>query len=110
MIVKRASDVQPAHIDEAPGITIRWLISKDDDAPNFAMRLFELDVGASSPYHTHPWEHEVFILQGHGVVRTAGKETSIESGDVVYIAPKEEHQFMNSGQEPFHFLCLIPID
>jgi len=49
---------------------VRWLISKKDGAENFAMRLFEIQPGGYSPLHQHDWEHEVFILDGSGVVGT----------------------------------------
>jgi quercetin dioxygenase-like cupin family protein len=52
----------------AKGVSVRWLITKKMGAPNFAMRLFEVDQNGSSPNHEHPWEHEVFILDGEGRV------------------------------------------
>jgi quercetin dioxygenase-like cupin family protein len=39
-------------------------------APNFVMRLFEIDPDGYSPFHTHAWEHEVFVLEGEGTVLT----------------------------------------
>ncbi|WP_303898629.1 MULTISPECIES: hypothetical protein [Thermoflexus] len=27
---------------------------------------------------------------------------------MIYIAPQEIHQFVNIGEEPFGFLCVIP--
>jgi quercetin dioxygenase-like cupin family protein len=33
----------------ARGVTIRWLISHKDDAPNFAMRLFEVAPEGHTP-------------------------------------------------------------
>ena len=36
-------------MEGAEKVTIRWLISKDDGAPNFAMRLFDMEPGGHSP-------------------------------------------------------------
>jgi len=47
---------------------IRWLITKEMGAPNFAMRLFEISPRGFSPLHTHAWEHEIFVLEGNGSV------------------------------------------
>jgi len=89
-------------------LRVRWLITKDLGAENFAMRLFEMEPGGYSPLHTHPWEHEVFILEGEGIV-TNGKEShKFSAGDVVFISPSEKHQFKNSGKRTLKFLCLIP--
>jgi quercetin dioxygenase-like cupin family protein len=102
--------VKPATVSEsgASNITVRWLITKDRGAPNFAMRLFEVAQNGYSPLHTHPWEHEVFILQGEGIVTDGKTATPLKPNDVVYTAPDEWHQFKNTGMQTFKFLCLIP--
>ena len=92
----------------ASKVTVRWLITKDVGANNFAMRLFDVAQGGFSPLHTHPWEHEVFILEGEGVVFDGEKATPFEASDVVFIPPDERHQFKNTGKESLKFLCLIP--
>lgn len=104
-------EVQADAVDfeDAKDVKVRWLISDKDNAPNFAMRLFEVGSGGYSPLHSHNWEHEVFILEGEGVVIGGEKETRIKSGTVVYVAPKEEHQFKNTGSKTLKFLCLIPL-
>lgn len=49
---------------------VRWLITKEMGAPNFAMRLFEMKPNGHSPLHKHAWEHEVFVLEGKGQILT----------------------------------------
>jgi len=100
-------------VDISDGETVantkkRVLIGPDQGAPNFIMRLFTLEQGGFSPYHTHPWEHEAFVLSGRGTVKGKDGETQVEAGDFVFVPPNEEHQFLNSGEEPFEFLCIIP--
>jgi quercetin dioxygenase-like cupin family protein len=90
-------------------VQVRWLITKDMGASNFAMRLFEIEPDGSSPLHTHPWEHEVFILEGKGVVFDGAKAAPFKAGDVVFIPPEERHQFKNTGKKVLRFLCLIPL-
>ena len=94
--------------DGAKEITVRWLITKDMGAENFAMRFFEMGVGGYSPHHVHDWEHEVFILEGEGVVRSDKGDIPFKPGTVVFIPPNERHQFRNTGDTPVKFLCLIP--
>jgi quercetin dioxygenase-like cupin family protein len=77
-------------------------------AENFAMRLFEMEPGGYSPLHSHAWEHEVFILEGEGIVQSGGEERKFRPGDVIFIPPNEEHQFKNTGEKVVKFLCLIP--
>ncbi len=89
-------------------VKVRWLITKEMGAKNFAMRLFEIEPDGSSPLHTHPWEHEVFVLEGEGVVFDGESATPFKANDVVFIPPDERHQFKNTGKKPLKFLCLIP--
>jgi quercetin dioxygenase-like cupin family protein len=98
----------PVSENGAVNIKVRWLITKDIGAPNFAMRLFEVAKGGYSPLHTHPWEHEVFILEGQGVVTGGKKATPFKPNDVVYVPPDERHQFKNTGAKTLKFLCLVP--
>jgi len=89
-------------------LKVRWLITKETGAKNFAMRLFEMGAGGSSPLHIHDWEHEVFILEGEGVVVGGKEEKKFKAGDAIFIPPNEKHQLKNSSEKPVKFLCLIP--
>lgn len=103
------SKIQAQEADEgASKLKVRWLITKDAGAPNFAMRLFEVEPGGFSPLHSHNWEHEVFVLEGEGVVVSKDNETKVKAGDVVLVLPNELHQFKNNGKQTFKFLCLVP--
>ncbi len=102
-------DVKAEDAEEgASKLKVRWLITKDMGAENFAMRLFEMKPGGYSPLHSHPWEHEVFILEGEGLVVSEEEERKFRAGDVIFIPPNERHQLKNTGQKTVKFLCLIP--
>jgi mannose-6-phosphate isomerase-like protein (cupin superfamily) len=36
------------------------------------------------------------------------KETLIARDSVVFVPPDEKHCFVNNGNEPLRFICLIP--
>jgi quercetin dioxygenase-like cupin family protein len=102
-------DVEAKSADEgASKLKVRWLITKEMGAPNFAMRLFEMEPKGHSPFHSHPWEHEVFILEGEGLVAGEQGNKKFKAGDVVFILPNEKHQFKNNGDKTLKFLCLVP--
>lgn len=94
----------------ASGCSMRQLVTDQDGAPNFSMRQFEVEVGGHTPLHSHPYEHEVFVLDGAGIIMEGSQERPIQKGDVVYVAPDEVHQFRNAGEAPLKFLCLVPND
>jgi quercetin dioxygenase-like cupin family protein len=110
MKVHHYTDVEAKEATEqgASKVKVRWLITKEMGAPNFAMRLFEVEAGGCSPLHTHPWEHEVFILEGNGALVTEEGDKKLKTGDAVYVAPNEKHQFKNSSSKPLKFLCMVP--
>ena len=108
--VVRVSEVEASRVEEegAEKAWIKWLISKDDGAPNFSMRLFELEPGGRTPLHSHPWEHEVFILSGRCRVILGDEERVVEPETAIYVPPNLTHSFLNIGSEKLRFLCLIP--
>ena len=110
MKVTHYRDIPPDPVGEegASGITVRHVISEKDGADNFSMRVFQVEPGGYSPYHKHPWEHEVFILEGTAEVVSENGKRSAPAGEVVFVLPDEYHQFRNETGELLRFICLIP--
>ena len=103
-----AIEQQPVEMEGAAGCSVRWLVGEKDGAPNFAMRQFEVAPGGHTPQHSHPYEHEVFVLDGHGVVLDGDLERPLRPGDVIFVQPDDVHQFRNTGDTPMKFLCMVP--
>ena len=99
---------QPVEMEGSAGCSVRWLLGERDGTPNFAMRQFEVAPGGFTPRHSHPYEHEVFVLEGEGEVFEDAQPHPLRAGDVVFVKPDEVHQFRNTGGAPLKFLCLIP--
>ena len=106
MKVSKYLDTRPTQ--ELPGVVKREVVNADDGAPNFCMRVFEVEPGNSTPSHSHPWEHEAYVLDGKGVVKGEQGETQIARDSVIYIPPDEQHCFVNNGTEILRFICVIP--
>jgi quercetin dioxygenase-like cupin family protein len=110
MRVKKLTEV-PANevtMEGASGCRVRWLIGEGENAPNFAMREFEVEPGGHTPKHFHDYEHEVYVLAGKGTIVDGDQERPLAAGDVVFVSPNDVHQFKNTGGEAMRFLCLIP--
>lgn len=95
-------------MEGAVGCRMRCLVGPEDQAPSFSMRQFEVAVGGHTPKHSHGYEHEVFVLEGAGVVLEGDREHALRAGSVVLVPPNQVHQFRNTGSGPLKFLCLIP--
>jgi len=110
MKIEKTSNIekQPVKNEGAKDVDIRWLISKADGAENFSMRMFELQPGGRTPLHTHPHEHEVYIVQGQGVFVFEGGEHPLNTDYVIFVPGSKEHCFKNTGDSTLRFLCIIP--
>ncbi len=98
-------DVQ---MDGALGAKMRMLVGPDEGAANFHMRQFEVAPGGHTPHHCHDYEHEILILSGEGTAKSEQGDRPIKAGDVLHVPPNEKHQFINGGDSPLKFICLIP--
>lgn len=112
MIVKKFSEIEKTNVikEGVKDVSIRWLIGPGSGAPNFHLRLFEVESGGHSPFHSHPWEHEVYVLEGKGKLNTGSESIPFEKDYFALVLPGEEHQFENTGDTPLKFLCVIPQD
>jgi quercetin dioxygenase-like cupin family protein len=96
--------------DEAPGVTIRWIIDEENDgAPNYALRVIEVAPEGHTPHHAHPFEHENFILEGKGRLQIEEEWHDLGPGDVAFVPANITHTYVNAGDAPFRFLCGIPV-
>ena len=107
--MKVSNYIEAKPIQELPGVIKREVITADDGAPNFCMRVFEVEPDSSTPSHSHSWEHEVFILSGRGIAVGEQGKTQITKDSVVFVPPDEKHCFINNGSEILRFICVIPI-
>jgi quercetin dioxygenase-like cupin family protein len=102
----------PAEVygDTAPGTSIRWLIDDDHDgAPVYSLRMIEVQPGGHTPRHSHPFEHENFVVEGEGRVWINGEWRTLTVGDVVFVPGNMEHTYENTGDVTLKFLCGIPV-
>ncbi|MBN1314175.1 MAG: cupin domain-containing protein [Anaerolineales bacterium] len=108
MKVEHYTNITSEEVENVPGVSVRWVISAKDGAPTFAMRVFDVQPGQATPFHDHEWEHEVFVLDGEGLLRGQDQEWNLGTGSVVFVPGMEKHQFINRGENVLRFICLIP--
>ena len=77
--------------------SIRWVVGRPEGAPNFAMRVIEFQPGAVFDVHQHPFEHEIFVVEGEGEMCLGEERQAMTSGQAVYIPSGVFHQLSNVG-------------
>jgi quercetin dioxygenase-like cupin family protein len=100
-------DMTPEEMTGTGRLTVRWLLGEPEGAPNFEMRYFALSGEIATEWHSHDWEHQVFVVKGKGKFRSREKEVKLEPGSALFVAPGEEHHFICDGKE-FDFICVVP--
>jgi quercetin dioxygenase-like cupin family protein len=88
--------------------SIRWVIGEAEGAPNFAMRVIEFEPDAVFETHHHPFEHEIFVIEGEGVAEGPEGKYPMRPGVALYVPPDEPHGYRNTGAGPLRFICVIP--
>jgi quercetin dioxygenase-like cupin family protein len=111
MLVRRADEMEgtPVEMEGADRVAMRLMVGRADGAPTFALRHFTVEPGGHTPRHSHPYEHEVVVVEGAGRVEQDGEFADLRPGDVVFVRPDTMHQFVNTGSGPFKFLCAVPV-
>lgn len=110
MKVVNYKDVLPVVMNNetVKNVAGRVMIGKQDGAKNFCMRVFEMGKDGYTPRHTHDWEHEVFVHTGIGEVLIEDQWHPLSEGSAIFVPANIEHQFRNTSDETFTFVCLIP--
>jgi len=92
-----------------PGVVMRVVAGPAEGAPTFVMRVFEIEPGSSTPHHAHGWEHEMFVVEGKGVLKSGNTERPVEKGDAITVLPGEQHSVLNSGKDLLTVICVVPL-
>ena len=90
------------------GVVGRIPISEEDGAPAFTMRIFTISPGGNTAYHSHDYEHEIFILNGRGSLLSPEGREAVAPGDAVLILPGEIHGFEADKSLGMEMLCMVP--
>jgi quercetin dioxygenase-like cupin family protein len=95
--------------EAAPGVVMHVVAGPAEGAPNFVMRLFEIQPGSATPHHAHPWEHVMFVVAGRGVLKSGNTEKPLEEGDAMMVLPGEQHGVFNTGKDIMRVICIVPL-
>ena len=98
-------EAAPVDAEGAVGCRMCCLIGPNDAAPSFSMRRFEVAPGGHTPKHSHAHEHEVFVLEGNGVVLEGEREHAVATRRRGFCAPERVAPVSQHG--PGHAEVLV---
>ena len=90
---------------------LRRLATRAGEKGRLASRRFEIAPQGRIGLHSHPEEHEIYVLSGTArVYNDRGYEAVAGPGDALYVPPHETHGYDNVGDDVFAFLCVVPLN
>ncbi len=87
--------------------TTRHIIKGREEGGSFDVRYFEVARGGYTSLECHEHIHSVICVRGRGYAIVGEGIHDIGTFDHIYVPPNTAHQFVNSGEEPFGFLCIV---
>ena len=110
MKIKKRSDAPPVETPGYTAVTKQVVLGPEEGSDEMVLRYFSVAEGGATPYHSHDFPHLVKIEAGEGVAVDVDKnETPVVAGDYVYVDTDEIHNFKNTGDAPFEFICIVPM-
>lgn len=97
-------------LDSVKNTYMKVLIGKEEGWENHVMRVMEVESFGYTPYHSHPWPHINFMIEGEGELEIDGVVHQVQQGSYAYVEANKIHQFRNIGDKPFKFICIVPIN
>ncbi len=94
--------------DAVKNASMKVLVGPEQGWQSHVMRVVELAKDGFSPCHAHPWPHINYMLEGEGILILNGEAHAVTAGSFAYVPSNTEHQFKNSGDQPFRFICIVP--
>jgi len=98
----------PVNHPEARNAAMKVLVSPREGWAGHVMRVIELEKGGFSPKHCHDWPHINYMIEGNGTLYLEGKETPVSAGSYACVPAGKEHQYRNTGEGVFRFICIVP--
>ena len=89
------------------GVTRQTITSGATENCGFEVRYFQIEAGGYTRLERHKHVHSVTVLRGHGYAIVGIDVHPIGGHDHIYVAPMTIHQFVNEGDEPFGFICVV---
>ena len=91
------------------GNKIYWMLTSEIGAKSFELRYVEIPPGGQNSYGHHTHEHEVFVVEGKGLIKLKDGQERLRPGLAVFVSEGEEHLLINSSlKRPLGFVYVVP--
>ncbi|QWC00320.1 cupin domain-containing protein [Mycoplasmatota bacterium] len=110
MVVNNINNLKAKKIEHesAQNAYMKVLVSEKEGWDDYVMRVVEVEEGGFTPKHKHPWPHINYVIEGQGSIMMNGKDYPVQSGSYAYVPSNTMHQYKNTSDKIFKFICIVP--
>lgn len=110
MIIGNMNDLDAIAMDHpsVKNASMKVLVSPNEGWAGHVMRAMELGPNGYTPKHEHPWPHINYIIEGEGTLLIGDTRHPLKPGGYAYVPEGTLHQFSNTSEKPFKFICIVP--
>ncbi len=95
---------------EVKAAAMKVLVSPAQGWDSHVMRVMEVGVGGYTPKHQHDWPHINYVIEGEGNLLIEETLHPLSAGSYAFVPPNTLHQFTNTGDVTFKFICIVPTE
>ena len=93
---------------QAKNAFMKVLVSEKEGWEDYVMRVVEVEKEGYTPKHQHPWPHINYVIEGQGEIMIDGVLNPVEAGSYAFVPSDTLHQYKNTGDDVFKFICIVP--
>ena len=120
-MLKKPADASWAKVTfgGSTGAIVQTIFTSDDSMEDICLKRYELEPNSRIEYHSHPWDHIFYGLEGSGLVYEKAsklnedmpKQHVLNAGTALYLPGAIYHSILNvSLLKKFSFLSIIPLE
>jgi len=84
----------------------RYLVT-DEVGCRDLTQFFGVIAPGRAPEHSHVYDEVIFVLEGEGVLHTAGGDEPVATGSCIHLPPLLVHSLENSGSSPMRIVAVF---
>ena len=84
----------------------RYLVTEEVGCRDLT-QFFGVIAPGRAPEHSHVYDEVIYVLEGEGVLHTAGRDEPVSAGSCIHLPPLLVHSLENSGDSPMRIVAVF---
>jgi mannose-6-phosphate isomerase-like protein (cupin superfamily) len=84
----------------------RYLVTEEVGCRDLT-QFFGVIAPGRAPEHSHVYDEVIYVLEGEGVLHTAGRDEPVTAGSCIHLPPLLVHSLENSGDSPMRIVAVF---